>query len=172
MRLKRHSRRQPRSLRNSLRSVRLSRIPRNLSLCELTERFLIAFQEAGPASRLTFAAPLETGSRARCEAQRTKGAEASRRFRQLVDDGGLDLTQIPCARPRGTEGTPRCNYGRSCGVLAVRSKDLAEIMIGEGLARRYVCESTKCSKREKCCGGGEIGKAKAIATATWCRWTG
>ena len=63
-------------------------------------------------------------------------------------NGGLDLTQIPCARPRGTQGTPRCNDGRSCGVLAVRSKNVAEIMIGEGLARRYVCGSTN-ARNEK-----------------------
>jgi endonuclease YncB( thermonuclease family) len=34
----------------------------------------------------------ETGPRARCEAERAKGAEASRRLRQLVAGGGLDLT--------------------------------------------------------------------------------
>jgi hypothetical protein len=41
----------------------------------------------------------KTGSRARCEAERAKGAEASRRLRQLVAGGGLDLTQVPCACP-------------------------------------------------------------------------
>jgi hypothetical protein len=42
---------QPRSLRNSLRSVRLSRMPRSLSLCELTATFLIIFKEPGRAGR-------------------------------------------------------------------------------------------------------------------------
>ena len=41
----------------------------------IDREILDRFQEAGPASRLTFAAPLETGSRARCEAQRTKGVD-------------------------------------------------------------------------------------------------
>ena len=35
---------------------------------------------------------------------------------------------------RGLRGTPRCNYGRFCGVLEARGEDVAEIMIGEGLA--------------------------------------
>src|SRR5262249_23854705 len=48
MQLKRRSRRQPRSQRNSLRSVRLSRMPRSLSLCELTGTSLITFKK--PAS--------------------------------------------------------------------------------------------------------------------------
>jgi hypothetical protein len=39
------------------------------------------------------------------------------------------------------------------GVLAIRGKDVAEILIGEGLARRYVCGATRCPKREKWCEG-------------------
>jgi hypothetical protein len=56
-------------------------------------------------------------------------------------------SSLAAVGPRGTEGTPRCNYGRSCGVLAIRGKDVAEILIGEGLARRYVCGATRCPKR-------------------------
>jgi endonuclease YncB( thermonuclease family) len=93
----------------------------------------------------------ETGLRSRCESERTKGALASRRLRMLVAGGGLDLTDVACSCPAGTQGTLRCNYGRDCAVLTVRGKDVAEIMIGEGLARRYVCSATRCPKREGWC---------------------
>ncbi len=48
-----------RSPRNSLRSVRLSRMPRSLSLCELTGTFLITFKKPDRAGK--------TGSMRRCE---------------------------------------------------------------------------------------------------------
>jgi endonuclease YncB( thermonuclease family) len=48
----------------------------------------------------------ETGSRAQCEAERSLGARASMRLRQLVAAGGMDLTLIPCSCRPGTEGTP------------------------------------------------------------------
>ena len=59
MRLRRRSRRQPRSLPNSLRSVRLSRMPKSLSLCALTETFLITFKKPDRAGK--------TGSMRLCE---------------------------------------------------------------------------------------------------------
>src|SRR6266704_70224 len=62
----------------------------------------------------------ETGSRARCEAERAKGAEAARRLRQIVAGGALDLERVACSCRPGTVGTPRCNYGRACGVLKAR----------------------------------------------------
>jgi hypothetical protein len=49
--------------------------------------------------------------------------------------GGLDLERVACACPTGTEGTPRCNYGRSCGVLRARGQDVGAVLIAEGLAR-------------------------------------
>jgi hypothetical protein len=61
MRLKRRSRRQPRSPQNSLRSVQLSRMPRSLSPCELTGTFLITFKKPDRAGK--------TGSMRRCERQ-------------------------------------------------------------------------------------------------------
>jgi endonuclease YncB( thermonuclease family) len=91
--------------------------------------------------------------RARCESERAKGSEAARRLRMLVAGGGLDLTLIRCSCPAGTEGTPRCNYGRRRRVLTVRGKDVAEIMIAEGLARKYVCGATSCPQRQSWCDG-------------------
>src|SRR5262249_15273256 len=74
MQLKRRSRRQPRSQRNSLRSVRLSRMPRSLSLCELTGTFLITFKKPDRAGK--------TGSMRRCE--RLLGIRSARRARNRL----------------------------------------------------------------------------------------
>jgi|SRR5262249_49344601 len=70
-----------------------------------------------------FDAP-ETGSRARCEFERRLGAAASRRLRQLVAGGGLDLELVACSCRPGTEGTMACNYGRACGTLKARGRDV------------------------------------------------
>jgi endonuclease YncB( thermonuclease family) len=93
----------------------------------------------------------ESGLRARCESERTLAAKATFRLRQLVSVGGLDLELIPCSCRPGTEGTPRCNYGRACGILTAAGRDVGEILISEGLARRYVCGRTSCPRRETWC---------------------
>src|SRR3954452_10822197 len=46
----------------------------------------------------------ETGSRARCEAERTGGAAATFRMRQLVAGGGLDLEPVRSSCPTATKG--------------------------------------------------------------------
>ena len=88
---------------------------------------------------------------ARCEAERTLAAKAAGKLRQLVAAGGLDLSQVACACPSGTEGTPACNYGRACGVLMAAGKDVGDLLIMEGLARPYVCSGTRCPRREPWC---------------------
>jgi hypothetical protein len=97
-----------------------------------------------------FDAP-ESRLRAQCESERALAAKATFRVRQLVSAGGLDLELVPCACRSGTEGTPRCNHGRTCGVLTAAGKDVGEILISEGLARRYVCGRTSCPRREPWC---------------------
>jgi len=89
--------------------------------------------------------------RAQCPSERELGNRATFRLRQLVADGGLDLERVPCACRTGTEGTPRCNYGRSCGVLRARGQDVGALLITEGLARTYVCGRTSCPAREPWC---------------------
>jgi len=93
----------------------------------------------------------EPGSQAKCEAERTLAAKASRRLRQLVAGGGLTLERVPCACPYGTEGTQRCNYGRLCGVLKAAGKDVGAVLISEGLAREYTCGRTRCPRRASWC---------------------
>jgi endonuclease YncB( thermonuclease family) len=107
-------------------------------------------QVAGETFRLVgFDAP-ET-YRARCPSERELGNRATLRVRQLVATGGVDLERVPCACRIGTEGTPRCNYGRSCGVLKARGQDVGSLLIAEGLARTYVCGRTSCPAREPWC---------------------
>jgi endonuclease YncB( thermonuclease family) len=91
--------------------------------------------------------------RAQCPSERELGNRATFRLRQLVAGGGLDLERIACACRAGTEGTPRCNYGRSCGVLRARGQDVGAVLIMEGLARVFICGQTSCPRREAWCPG-------------------
>jgi endonuclease YncB( thermonuclease family) len=94
----------------------------------------------------------EVGSRAGCERERTLAAHATRRLRELVAGGGLDLSRVPCACPPDTEGTPRCNHGRLCGVLSARGRDVGEILMLEGLAYPFACGPTSCPPQQGWCG--------------------
>jgi endonuclease YncB( thermonuclease family) len=89
--------------------------------------------------------------RAQCPSERQLGNRATFRLRQLVAGGGLDLERVACACRTGTEGTPSCNYGRSCGILRARGQDVGAVLIAEGLARAFVCGRTSCPKREPWC---------------------
>ena len=86
----------------------------------------------------------ETGSRARCEAERQKGEAAKQRLRELVSNGSSDFSQAACACARGTEGTDACNFGRRCGTLRVNGVDVGSTLINEHLAIRFVCGATSC----------------------------
>jgi len=93
----------------------------------------------------------ETGDNAKCAHERALADEATRRLRQLVAQGELDLRRVPCACPPGTEGTGQCNYGRFCGTLKVQGQDVGKILIAEGLAERYECKATTCPPRKNWC---------------------
>lgn len=98
-----------------------------------------------PSVRLVgFNAP-ETG-RAACDAERALGVMATSRVRALVDGGDLTFEPLPCACREGTEGTKKCNYGRSCGRLRTAGRDVGETLIAEGLAVPFVCTETSCPK--------------------------
>ncbi len=79
-----------------------------------------------------------------CEYERQLGERASSRLRELVAHGSAQLTKVACACGPGTEGTSECNYGRSCGILRVDGKDVASILISEGLAVPFACGRTSC----------------------------
>ena len=89
---------------------------------------------------------------ARCYNERVLADRATRRLSELVSQGDARLTRVRCPCPRGTEGTSECNFGRLCGRLTVRGRDVALTMIESGLARPYVCGATSCPPRRSWCG--------------------
>jgi endonuclease YncB( thermonuclease family) len=93
----------------------------------------------------------ETGSRARCSAERDMGNAASRRLRELIAPGSVVLVPVPCACPVGTQGTQRCNRGRQCAWLTVQGRDAGAALIAEGLARPFVCGPHRCPRRAPWC---------------------
>jgi endonuclease YncB( thermonuclease family) len=103
----------------------------------------IRVQRQQPDVRLVgFNAP-ET-RRAACYAEQQLGARATRRLRELVRGGGLDLSYVACSCSAGTRGTPACNYGRACGILKAGGRDVGAILIEERLAVPFVCGATRC----------------------------
>jgi endonuclease YncB( thermonuclease family) len=98
-----------------------------------------------------FDAP-ESGSNASCLQEDALAQRATQRLRQLILEGDVQLTRVACACRPGTEGTRNCNFGRLCGRLTARGRDVAGIMIGEGLARPFVCGTTSCPRRQSWCG--------------------
>lgn len=95
--------------------------------------------------------PPEAGMYANCESERTLADKAALKLRQLVAGGDLDLAVAQCSCPAGTEGTQACNSGRGCGVLKVAGKDVADLLIADGLARSFVCSGNACPRREPWC---------------------
>jgi endonuclease YncB( thermonuclease family) len=87
--------------------------------------------------------------RAKCDIERELGDKATRRVRDLVRNESLDFEYVDCSCPAGTEETPICNYGRSCGILRAGGKDVGEILIDEGLAVSFKCGATRCPKTPK-----------------------
>jgi endonuclease YncB( thermonuclease family) len=82
--------------------------------------------------------------RAACPAEQAQGTRTTNRLRELVHGGKLDFEYVVCSCPAGTEGTPRCNYGRACGILKSNGRDVGAILIEEGLAVTFTCGATRC----------------------------
>ena len=77
----------------------------------------------------------------------------SPRLRTLIASGDARLIRVACSCRPGQEGTRYCNYGRLCGSLLIDGLDVGGILIGEGLARPYVCGATGCPPRRPRCDG-------------------
>ena len=108
----------------------------------------------GVVYRLTgFDAP-ERGDKARCDYERRRAEEATRRLRSLIAGGGTSFKRVACACRPGQEGTNNCNYGRLCGSVSINGSDVGQILISEGLAHSYVCGATSCPQRRPWCDGG------------------
>jgi endonuclease YncB( thermonuclease family) len=98
-----------------------------------------------PSVRLVgFNAP--EARRAACDAERQLGAKATRRLCDLVGAGDLDFVYVTCSCPHGTQETLTCNYGRDCGTLKSRGRDVGAILMEEGLAVQFVCGVTRCPR--------------------------
>ncbi len=70
----------------------------------------------------------ETGSRARCEAERNLGNRATQQARAMITSAGaVEL------RPTGRID----RYGRTIAFVLIDGRDLGETLIGEGLARPW-----------------------------------
>lgn len=82
--------------------------------------------------------------RATCAIEREHGAQATRRLRAIVFAGNLDFQFVACSCRPGTEGTPRCNFGRRCGTLKSNGRDVGEMLIQEKLAVPFACGPTGC----------------------------
>jgi hypothetical protein len=61
-----------------------------------------------------------------------------------VSRSALELTELRCSCPPGTQGTQSCNYGRRCGLLKATGEDVARILIREGLAHHMLCGGLGC----------------------------
>jgi hypothetical protein len=93
----------------------------------------------------------EKNPRAQCGSEHDRAMRATRRLQQLVDGGKTDLARVACACRQGTEGTSACNHGRLCGRLIAGGRDVARILINEGLAHPYPCGNWSCPPRRNWC---------------------
>ncbi|AGB43218.1 hypothetical protein Mesau_00732 [Mesorhizobium australicum WSM2073] len=80
----------------------------------------------------------------RCAVEADLGQRAKARLTELVASAKLELQMIPCSCATGTEGTDRCNYGRSCGSLFSNGQDVGDVLMSEGLAVPFICGATSC----------------------------
>jgi len=109
------------------------------------------FRVAGQSYRLVGIDAPESAPRARCLNERELATRATRRLRELVAGRNVLLERVPCGCPAGTEGTPACNYGRLCGALWSDNRNVGQILIDEGLAKKYDCSGGACPSKPKWC---------------------
>lgn len=80
-----------------------------------------------------------------CSQEAALGNRASARLIELVATAkSTKLALVACACKPGTEGTKKCNYGRSCGTLMVDGRDVGQTLITEGLAVPFICGVYGC----------------------------
>ncbi|WP_342588883.1 thermonuclease family protein [Neorhizobium tomejilense] len=80
-----------------------------------------------------------------CPREAALGNRATERLRELVATAtSTDVKLVACACAPGTEGTKKCNHGRSCGTLKVNGRDVGQTLISEGLAVPFVCGANGC----------------------------
>ncbi|RWP11035.1 MAG: thermonuclease family protein [Mesorhizobium sp.] len=109
----------------------------------ITDGDTIRLNGAAKGTRLS-ASMRPNASSQGCDAEGNLGRRAKARLTELVATAKLELEMVPCSCPVGTQGTDKCNYGRSCGVLFAAGRDVGVVLVSEGLAVPFVCGSTNC----------------------------
>ena len=84
-------------------------------------------------------------AQAKCASERKLGYRAAFRLRRIVAGGGLDLEPV------------KCSEGSACAVLRTHGQNVADLMIGQGLARTLACTAVGCSPHKSWCTGGHHG---------------
>jgi endonuclease YncB( thermonuclease family) len=92
-------------------------------------------------------------SRAKCDRERTLGAQAAVRLRALISSADITLQEVRCSCVPGTEGSRYCNFGRLCGLLKRNGENVGDILIREQFARPFLCREFHCPKRPGWCSG-------------------
>ena len=109
------------------------------------------FRVDGQSYRLAGIDTPETGIRANCAAERDLSARALRRLREIVAGGNLMLSRESCQCPPGTEGKLACNQGMLCGALWSANSNVGQMLIDEGLAKKFECTAGRCPPKPKWC---------------------
>jgi endonuclease YncB( thermonuclease family) len=125
--------------------VRLSAAPIDSDDIRVIDGDTIRVYHKQPNVRLVRYNAPETRN-AKCEAERNLGASATRRLRELVREGDLDFEFVQCSCRPGTKGTMSCNWGRRCGTLKAKGRDVGDILIAEKLSVPFICGKTSCPK--------------------------
>lgn len=81
-----------------------------------------------------------------CDREAILGNRAKERLEELSATGRTQVIQVQCACKPGTEGSDKCNYGRSCGILTVNGRNVGKILISEGLAVPFICTKERCPR--------------------------
>lgn len=131
------------SMPSFARSGEGDRVPLVRSQFSITDGDTIRLDGTAKGTRLVgFNAP--ESIEPRCTVEADLGRRAKARLTELVASAKLELKMVPCSCPSGTEGTDRCNYGRSCGTLFANGQNVGDVLIAEGLAVPFVCGATSC----------------------------
>jgi endonuclease YncB( thermonuclease family) len=81
-------------------------------------------------------------AQAQCPSERKMGYRATFRLRQIVAGGGLDLEPVSCKE------------GHACAILRVHGQNVADVMVGQGFARPFMCSTASCPPHKGWCAGG------------------
>lgn len=87
--------------------------------------------------------------RAKCSDERIYGGMATKRLREMVQAGNLDLTIVRCASTDRTIASGTCNYGRKYDKLKHHDIDVKDWLIWANLAVPFKYGKTRYPKMPK-----------------------